>query len=235
MIPVSEDYLSRGGDTASPWRYLPGTRAEAEAVSTLLSSSNITNTLYTGAAGNEESFKSLSGQAPSILHIATHGFYLQETDFQSSVSTGVDIRGHLQTQKSALKRSGLIMSGANPAWTEGRILPNVEDGILTAEEISQLDLRNTSLVIVSACDSGLGEINNDGVEGLQRAFKVAGVNSLVVTLWKVDDSATELMMKEFYKNLTNGSSRRKAFDLARSAVKSKYPEPFYWAPFVMID
>ena len=233
--PVSEDYLSRGGDTASPWRFLPGTRSEAESVSALLTSSNITSTLYTGAAGNEESFKSLSGQAPSILHIATHGFYLQLKDFSTTTMARNDARGQLQVQKSALKRSGLIMSGANPAWTEGRLLPNVEDGILTAEEISRLDLRNTSLAIISACDSGLGEINNDGVEGLQRAFKAAGVNTLVVTLWKVDDAATELMMTEFYKNLTKGSPRREAFDLARSAVKTKYPDPFYWAPFVMID
>ena len=233
--PVSDDYLSRGGDTTSPWRFLPGTRAEAEAVSALLSSSNISSTLLTGAAGNEESFKSLSGQAPSILHIATHGFYLQNKDFATTTTAGNDARGQLQVQKSALKRSGLIMSGANPAWTEGRMLPNVEDGILTAEEISRLDLRNTSLAIISACDSGLGEINNDGVEGLQRAFKAAGVNTLVVTLWKVDDAATELMMTEFYKNLTKGSPRREAFDLARSAVKTKYPDPFYWAPFVMID
>ncbi len=232
---TSDDYLSRGGDTATPWRFLPGTRAEAEAVSSLLSSSNISSKLLTGAAGNEESFKSLSGHAPSIIHIATHGFYLQNSDFVSSTTTGNDVRGQLQIQKSALKRSGLIMSGANPAWTEGKLLPNVEDGILTAEEISRLDLRNTLLAIISACDSGLGEINNDGVEGLQRAFKSAGVNTLVVTLWKVDDAATELMMTEFYKNLTKGQSRRTAFDSARAAVRSKFPEPYYWAPFVMID
>ena len=232
---MSEDYLSRGGDTSSPWRFLPGTRAEAEAVSSLLESCNVSNTLFTGALGNEESFKALSGQSPSILHIATHGFFLQNKDFASSDTNNLDIRGQLQAQKSALKRSGLIMSGANPAWTEGRLLPNVEDGILTAEEISQLDFRNTSLTIISACDSGLGEINNDGVEGLQRAFKSAGVQTLVVTLWQVDDTATELMMSEFYKNLTNGKALRAAFDSARAAVRSKYPEPYYWAPFVMID
>ena len=233
--PTSDDYLSRGGDTTSPWRFLPGTRAEAEAVSSILSSGNISSTLYTGAAGNEESFKSLSGQSPSILHIATHGFYLQNKDFVSSVAIASGVKDQLQVQKSALKRSGLIMAGANPAWTEGRLLPNVEDGVLTAEEISRLDLRNTSLAIISACDSGLGEINNDGVEGLQRAFKAAGVNTLVVTLWKVDDASTELMMTEFYKNLMEGHPRREAFDMARVSVKKKYPEPYYWAPFVMID
>ena len=232
---TSDDYLSRGSKSVSPWRFLPGTLTEAETVSTLLTASNISNTLFTGAAGNEESFKSLSGQGPSILHIATHGFYLQNKDFATSSTIGSDGRGQLQAQKSALKRSGLIMSGANPAWTEGRLIPNVEDGILTAEEISRLDLRNTSLAIISACDSGLGEINNDGVEGLQRAFKAAGVNTLVVTLWQVDDTATELMMTEFYKNLTGGHKRREAFDLARTAVKKKFPNPYYWAPFVMID
>lgn len=231
---TSEDYLTRGSKSVSPWRFLPGTLTEAETVSTLLTASNISNTLFTGAAGNEESFKSLSGQGPSIIHIATHGFYLQNKDFATSTANGSGARG-IQAQKSALKRSGLIMSGANPAWTEGRLIPNVEDGILTAEEISRLDLRNTSLAIISACDSGLGEINNDGVEGLQRAFKAAGVNTLVVTLWQVDDTATELMMTEFYKNLTGGHKRREAFDLARTAVKKKFPDPYYWAPFVMID
>ena len=235
LTPVSDDYLSRGGNGVSPWRFLPGTRAEAEAVNSLLLSSNISSTLYVGASGNEESFKALSGQSPSIIHIATHGFYLQNQDFTNSVSQNSDMRGQLQIQKSALKRSGLIMSGANPAWTEGKLLPNVEDGILTSEEISYLDLRNTSLAIVSACDSGLGEINNDGVEGLQRAFKSAGVNTLVVTLWKVDDAATELMMTEFYKNLTSGQPRRAAFDSARATIRSRFPEPYYWAPFVMID
>lgn len=233
--PTSEDYLTRGGDNVSPWRFLPGTRAEAEAVNALLVSNHISSTLFIGASGNEESFKALSGQSPSIIHVATHGFYLQNQDFHAPDNSGSDMKERLQAQKSAMKRSGLIMSGANPAWTEGRILPNVEDGILTAEEISYLDFRNTSLAIISACDSGLGEINNDGVEGLQRAFKSAGVQTLVVTLWKVDDSATELMMTEFYKSLTKGFPRREAFDLARSAVKSRYPEPFYWAPFVMID
>ena len=233
--PVSADYLSRGGDTASPWRFLPGTRAEAESIAALLTTKGVTPALYMGAEGNEESFKALSGQSPSILHIATHGFYLKNQDFTTSTTESVDMRGQLQAQKSALKRSGLIMAGANPAWTEGKLLPNVEDGVLTAEEISSLDLRNTTLAIISACDSGLGEINNDGVEGLQRAFKSAGVQTLVVTLWKVDDSATELMMTEFYKNLTSGQSRRDAFDSARATVRAKYPEPYYWAPFVMID
>ena len=232
---ASEDYRSLEGDNVSPWRYLPGSQAEAEAVNALLASNHISSTLFTGASGNEESFKALSGQSPSIIHVATHGFYLQNQGYDTSSNPGTDMKERLRAQKSALKRSGLIMSGANPAWTEGRILPNVEDGILTAEEISYLDFRNTSLAIISACDSGLGEVNNDGVEGLQRAFKSAGVQTLVVTLWKVSDSAAELMMTEFYKNLTKGSPRRDAFDLARSTVKSKFPEPYYWAPFVMID
>ena len=233
--PFSADYLSRSGDIASPWRFLPGTRAEAESIAALLTTKGVTPALYTGAEGNEESFKALSGQSPSILHIATHGFYLKNQDFTTTTTESVDMREQLQAQKSPLKRSGLIMAGANPAWTEGKVLPNVEDGVLTAEEISSLDLRNTTLAIISACDSGLGEINNDGVEGLQRAFKSAGVQTLVVTLWKVDDSATEFMMTEFYKNLTSGRSRREAFDAARATVRAKYPEPYYWAPFVMID
>ena len=98
-----------------------------------------------------------------------------------------------------------------------------------------MDLRNTTLAIISACESGLGNITNDGIEGLVRGFKSAGVKTIVVTLWKVDDAATELMMTEFYKALVSGKSRRESFDIARGVVKANYEEPFYWAPFVMID
>ena len=111
----------------------------------------------------------------------------------------------------------------------------VQDGILTAKEISQLDLRDTDLVVLSACETGRGEITSEGVFGLQRAFKMAGVQTLVMSLWKVDDNATSLMMQTFYEHLLSGMSKREAFNLAQAAVRAKYSEPYYWAGFVMLD
>ena len=224
----------RGQAQRNAWRFLPGTRSEAESISRMLSNHNISCNLYVGALGNEESFKSLSRNSPSIIHVATHGFYL-ESNTEQSGSRGIGLGDKIVHDQSALRRSGLIMSGANAAWIDGVKVHNVDDGVLTAEEISQMDLRNTTLAVISACESGLGNITNDGIEGLVRGFKSAGVKTIVVTLWKVDDAATELMMTEFYKALVSGKSRRESFDIARGVVKANYEEPFYWAPFVMID
>ena len=226
--------ITRGGAEKTAWRFLPGTRNEAETIAKLLESNNVSCDLYVGAQGNEESFKGLSGDSPAIIHVATHGFYIEPNKNSSSTNTP-GVRGQIQNEESALRRSGLIMAGANAAWIEGTTIPNVDDGVLTAEEISQMDLRNTVLAIISACDSGLGNITDDGIEGLIRGFKSAGVKSIIATLWKVDDAATELMMTEFYKNLTNGSSREDSFMKARNSVRAKYEEPYYWAPFILID
>ena len=226
--------IVRGQAQRTAWRFLPGTRSEAESISRMLSNHNISCDLYVGAMGNEESFKSLSRNSPSVIHVATHGFYLEANNEQAN-TRGVGLGDKIVYEQSALRRSGLIMSGANAAWIDGVQVHNVDDGVLTAEEISQMDLRNTTLAVISACESGLGKITNDGIEGLVRGFKSAGVKTVVVTLWKVDDAATELMMTEFYKSLMSGKSRREAFGLARDIVKERYEEPFYWAPFVMID
>lgn len=111
----------------------------------------------------------------------------------------------------------------------------IEDGVLTALEISTMNLSGTDMVVMSACETGLGDITSDGVFGLQRAFKMAGVQTLVMSLWKVDDNATSLMMQTFYEHLLSGMSKREAFNLAQAAVRAKYPEPYYWAGFIMLD
>ena len=132
--------------------------------------------------------------------------------------------------------AGLMLAGGNNIWQGKFNLTNVEDGILTADEISRLDLSNTKLVVLSACETARGKIDPvDGVYGLQRAFKLAGVQTIVMSLWKVQDDATAMLMTQFYKYLTDGVERHQALWNAMMDVRKKYKDPYYWAGFVMLD
>ena len=142
-------------------------------------------------------------------------------------------------EDKALTRSGLLFAGAQNSF-EGKEIPSdVEDGILTAKDISRMDLRGTDLVVISACQSGLGEVTGDGVFGLQRGFKKAGAQSIVMSLWEVDDDATRVMMTSFYENLAKGRSKYEAFREAQKYLrkydKGKYDSPEYYAAFVLLD
>ena len=135
-------------------------------------------------------------------------------------------------------RSGLILSGGNHAWQTGKpFRPGFEDGILTAYEISQMNLSNTELVVLSACETGLGDIQgNEGVYGLQRAFKIAGVKYLIMSLWQVPDFHTQELMTTFYsKWLEDKMNIPDAFRAAQKVMKDKFKEPFYWAGFVLVE
>jgi CHAT domain-containing protein len=191
---------------------LPGTKIEANAIDSKLRAVNIDDIVRTDTIGTEASFKSLSGQKKNLLHIATHGFYWTETEAKNAANLsfllGNDEKRYQEDK--ALTRSGLLFAGANNAL-KGQPLPDgVDDGILTAQEISQLDLRGLDLVVLSACETGLGEITGDGVFGLQRGFKKAGAQSIMMSLWKVDDEATQMLMTQFYTNLTSGKSKRQS-------------------------
>ena len=203
--------------------YLPGTKTEVEDIVGKLKKKRIKSQLYEGSQANEESFKALSGSDISVLHIATHGFFLPTDEKLSG--------------DQSLIQSGLLLSGANYAWQNKPLPEGVEDGILTAKEISFMDLRKTDLVVLSACQTALGEITGEGVFGLQRGFKKAGARTIIMSLWPVDDNATLLMMTEFYANLTKGMSKREAFLSAQNKVKTTagFENPRYWAAFIMLD
>ncbi len=203
--------------------YLPGTKTEVEDIVGKLKKKRIKSQLYEGAQANEESFKALSGSDISVLHIATHGFFLPTDEKMSG--------------DQSLVQSGLLLSGANYAWQNQTLPEGIEDGILTAKEISFMDLRKTDLVVLSACQTALGEITGEGVFGLQRGFKKAGARTIIMSLWPVDDNATLLMMTEFYTNLTKGMTKREAFLAAQNKVKTTagFENPRYWAAFIMLD
>ncbi len=201
---------------------LPGTKVEANAIDRKLKAVNINDIILTDTIGTETSFKALSGQKKNLLHIATHGFYWTETEAKmvnnlSFLSAINDDKRYKEDK--ALTRSGLLFAGANNAL-KGKPLPEgVDDGILTAQEIAKLDLRGLDLVVLSACKTGLGEITGDGVFGLQRGFKKAGAQSILMSLWKVDDDATQMLMTQFYTNLTGGMSKRQALLEAQRYVR----------------
>jgi CHAT domain-containing protein len=220
----SNDY-SRGGE----WVYLKGTLTEVEQISQIMEQNKIKMSLLSGVNGVEESFKALSGRSPSIIHIATHGFYINNESKDTDASAGS------KNVQNPMFRSGLIMAGANRVWTGKSIPDGLDDGILTAYEVSMLDLSNTKLVVLSACETGLGDIKgSEGVYGLQRAFKMAGVKYILMTLWEIRDEVTVEFMTTFYKQWLKGKDIHEAFKFAQDEMRKKY-EANYWAAFVLVE
>ena len=132
-------------------------------------------------------------------------------------------------------RTDLMFAGVNNVFINKVGDTCLDDGILTAKEICNLNLQNVNLVVLSACKSGLGEVSRDGVYGLQRAFKKAGVKSVVMSLWAIDDSVTQDFMVRFYKGLASGLSKAKALLQAKMLIREKYPHSNDWAAFVLLD
>ena len=231
--------------------YLPATKNEAEEVERTLSAHHIPTSLKTDTDATEMSFKVLPREGVRMLHIATHGFYWTEREAtkMSKLSFLQQSTGQpADSEDKMLTRSGLLFAGANHVL-KGLPLPEgLDDGILTAKEISRMDLRGLDLVVLSACQTGLGEIKGDGVFGLQRGFKKAGANTLLMTLWKVDDDATRLLMTHFYELLMSGHAKNVALRMAQHAVRTytvegetdpqkshPYKDPLFWAAFILLD
>ena len=202
---------------------LPGTRIEAENIKRSLDAAHVENELFTDTVGTEASFKAMSGQQIRALHIATHGFYWTKWETRRQEDWDFlmlgDNHNPKYTEDKSLTRSGLLMAGANNALMGIEIPENVDNGILTAKEIAGLDLRGMDMVVLSACQTGLGEITGEGVFGLQRGFKKAGAKSLLMSLWKVDDNATQMLMTQFYANLIAGMDKYNALRDAQRVVR----------------
>ena len=197
--------------------------------------SGCTSSLYYGNNANEESFKALDYNAPSIIHIATHGFTYFSNEDEEKRNNITSISPY--TSESVLMSwTGLLFSGANNTWTGKYQINDFEDGILTANEISLLHLDGANLVVLSACNTGLGISDTYGSTiGLQKAFKMAGAKSILMSLWKVPDEPTALMMTKFYKALFDGNDSHDALKIAQKEVSKIYPDPYYWGAFVILD
>jgi CHAT domain-containing protein len=218
-------YFSRGVPE------LPGTKEEVDRISELLRTNKWATTLFTGTGASEAAIK--AQQNTGVLHVATHGFFIPSGDDSQPVVVSQD---PAQAENNPLLRSGLILSGAEKYLNDPTLLtPKTEDGVLTAYEAINLNLDRTDLVVLSACETGSGEIRNgEGVYGLQRAFLLAGANNILMSLWKVDDAATQELMVEFYNQWTKTKNKSIAFRNTQLLMKKKYDLPFYWGSFVMI-
>jgi CHAT domain-containing protein/tetratricopeptide (TPR) repeat protein len=185
--------------------------------------------------------------SPRILHLATHGFFLEDqhrelrhavrrSGLMDRLTGGMraELLGPLP--ENPLTRSVLILAGVNTWHKKGkRPLPGIEDGLLTAEDVTGLDLLATELVVLSACDTGLGEVHTgEGVFGLQRAFILAGAKTLIMSLWKVPDRETQELMVDLYRRILAGEGRAEALQQAQLAMKQKYADPYYWGAFVCL-
>jgi CHAT domain-containing protein/tetratricopeptide (TPR) repeat protein len=235
---ITSAALFGGVDYSSGWDYLPGTKTEVDRLSGLFAKRLITAMTFTDTTATEERFKALGagGHSPDIIHIATHGFFfpdpaIKREDSFHQEGTSIPLPEH------PLMRSGLLLAGANQAWQEGKPFPGREDGIITAYEIAQVNLMGTKLAVLSACDTGLGDIQgSEGVMGLQRSFKSAGVDKIIVSLWPVPDKQTAVFMEVFYdKWLSQGKGIREAFYETQQWMRKRYKDPLVWAGFLLVE
>ncbi|NNF22975.1 MAG: CHAT domain-containing protein, partial [Saprospiraceae bacterium] len=213
---------------------LPGTKKEITDINGVLSNSKFKTTVVTGSEATEESVKDLKD--PGLVHIATHGFFMPDIGI-SDESPVFGIEPSAAREKPML-RSGVLLKGA--AYTfhgvDSKEISDENNGVLTAYEVMNLDFDKTSLVVLSACETGLGDLKTgEGVYGLQRAFLVAGADALIMSLWKVNDDATQRLMTLFYQNLSASPDYKQAFKKAQLALKKEYSDPYFWGAFVMIE
>lgn len=237
---VSFGGINYGKYTLGGWSELRNTLRTTNFIAKVFDDQNWHQISYTGTEASEKNMKLLSGKAPRILDIATHGFFLpdpqqNEDNWNYIQSMNNSYAKNIAFSQYALMRSGLVLAGVNRTWTGEIISKEVNDGIITSYEISSLDLSNTELVVLSACDTGLGDIaSTEGVFGLQRAFKQAGVENIIMSLWEVPDKETTEFMKIFYTDYLKNQNIRLAFIHAQRLMAERY-DPYYWAGFILVE
>lgn len=212
----------------SGYGFLQGTLDEMDSISSLLANQNVTFVSHRGIAATEESFREFDKKSPSIIHIATHGYFYTDESAPSYLKSRIPY----STTDNSMLYSGLLFAGANNVnnTTNSR-----NDGVLTAEEISWMNLSNTELVTLSACLTSWGISQQEGFGGLIKAFKSAGVRYIVSSLWDVPDKPTAKLMTLFYKNLFAGIEIHDALLFAQRELAKEYPDPYYWASFIILD
>jgi CHAT domain-containing protein/Tfp pilus assembly protein PilF len=224
------------GNTAAAGKLssLPGTETEVKGVDQIAKSKGWPDKLYTGKDATEENLKMISDVR--VLHVATHGYFEKDVENQEGKE-----KEDLNPHDNPLLRSGLMLAGASITLEKKMNIEATgldtrnDDGILSAYEAMNLSLDKTELVVLSACETGLGDVKNgEGVYGLQRAFRVAGAKCLIISLWKVNDETTQKLMTAFYEEWMKSNNKREAFKTSQKVIRARFPDPYYWAAFIMV-
>lgn len=213
------------------FKELKGTFEEVKAIYDELSERNVQTQCFIGADATERNFRLLNGTSKQIIHIATHCFSITDMENCKFLSQLMAI----DTRESAMIGTGFILANANISWNKSANYKPLEDGILLSEDISRLNLNGCDLLVLSGCQSGEGKVDKDGVYGLQRAFKRAGVKTMLLSLWNIDDNVAKEFMVSFYKQLMQTDNKYAAYSFAQNEIKKKYNDPYYWAAFIMLD
>lgn len=217
--------------TRGNFRNLCYSREETDTINNLLNKYGIKVAVFANKSATEKNFRQMDGQSPSIIHIASHAYYLvgfeEFNDYFNKLTP-------LIARDEFMIRAGVLFNNANSTLNKDEELFGINDGVMSAEEVSTMDLSNTSLVVLSACESLIGN-SDEGLGGLPKAFKLAGAQSILGSLWKVSDQVTTMLMKEFYRNLSKGITTNRALYDAQNKIKRICPDPYYWAGFVLLD
>ena len=207
---------------------LPGTGQEINAIQELLNSSGYSTTKQAEDGATEISFS--QAKKEGIVHIATHGFFVADPKLDNTSVFSIPL---YNVNENVLLRSGVLFAGAGnrSSLTTGAI----DNGVLTSYEVMNLDFENTDVVVLSACETGLGDVmSGEGVFGLQRAFMIAGAKAVIMSLWKVDDEATKQLMVNFYKNWLSSGEMEESFAKAQKSVRDEFKHPYYWGSFILL-
>jgi CHAT domain-containing protein len=225
------DQVQPDGKHSNIIRDLPGTASEILELKKILVTDGWNAKDYLRDSATENNLKKINN--PEVFHIATHGFFTSDKPLRTELE-GISLSNY-EALENPLLRTGLLLSGAGDLLAATSYNYNFESGILTAYEAMNLNLDNTKLVVLSACETGLGDIEvGEGVYGLQRAFLVAGANTLIMSLFKVSDVATQKLMVKFYDKWLSSGNERQAFIEAKKEIRNEYKYPLYWGAFVMI-
>lgn len=229
LVMFANPSYGDGGQIAA----LPGTQREADAINKIAVAKGFKVIKTTTVKATETEIKKV--KSPRILHVATHGFFQSDSEENNKpISFGLESD---KTEENSLLKSGLLFANAEKGMTQqnSREFQTQDNGILTAYEVQNVDLSNTEFAILSACETGLGDVKaGEGVYGLQRAFQIAGANTIIMSLWTVSDDATQELMTLFYQNFLTSYNKVDAFKKAQQQLKIKYKEPYFWGAFVMV-
>jgi tetratricopeptide (TPR) repeat protein len=240
QINLQNELIDNKSNRGGKISYLKGSEIEVKEIAKTLKNSGWETTISDGKNAGEYQFKSeLNVKSPGIIHISTHGFAFPDRENKETNNFETQERSTYKISEDPMVRCGLMLSGASISWSgdsKKMIETTGDDGILTAAEVANMDLSNTKLVVLSACETGLGKIeSSEGTFGLKRGFKLAGVEQIIVSLWKVPDNETMELMTLFYSDLAKTNNPEVSFNFAQKAMRNKFPyEPEKWAGFVFV-